>query len=231
MIHNLCYENCSVCFKIFDGDRDGVLNEAELKHMLDVLTLVRDDEIDKGVEAKEERKDLPDCPLSMEEWLVWTAEKELPLAFLRLLDQLCHVVLGLRPLGRSQEGEIVTGWLAREERRGLRVGQFWYLVAAPWWIQWRRYCLLDTPTHEASGCFGESAAPGPIDNSNLVEQAKHKVPALTGEGGRLRRSLVLTEGRDFHLLPDALWKALVQWHGGAPSLPRQVILPATGNGI
>ncbi|XP_046415413.1 ubiquitin carboxyl-terminal hydrolase 32 [Neodiprion fabricii] len=221
-------ERMKFCFKVFDGDRDGVLNEVELKHMLEVLMLVRDDEIEEGVEAKEEKKDLPNYPLSMEEWLVWTAEKELPLAFLRLLDQLCHVVLGLRPLGRSEEGEIVTGWLAREERRGLRVGQFWYLVAAQWWSQWRRYCLLDGLTSESNTTVSDSTAPGPIDNSNLVETVKQKVPALTGEGGRLRRTLVMTEGRDFHLLPDALWKALVQWHGGAPALPRQVILPATG---
>ena len=31
----------SVCFKVFDSDRDGVLSEEELKHMIDVLLFVR----------------------------------------------------------------------------------------------------------------------------------------------------------------------------------------------
>ena len=45
---------------------------------------------------------------------------------------------------------------------------------------------------------------------------------LTGEGGRLRTDVTLLRGRDFELVPESLWKALVQWYGGAPGLPRQV---------
>lgn len=52
--------------------------------------------------------------------------------------------------------------------------------------------------------------------------AGSKVASLTGEGGRLRRAVVLTHGRDFQLVPQALWRALLQWYGGAPALPRQV---------
>lgn len=33
----------------------------------------------------------------------------------------------------------VMGWLGREERRGYREGQFWYLIASDWWQQWQNY--------------------------------------------------------------------------------------------
>lgn len=47
---------------------------------------------------------------------------------------------------------------------------------------------------------------------------------LTGEGGRLKRNVPLVQGRDFVLVPDSLWKALQQWYGGSPALPRQVMI-------
>jgi len=48
-----------------------------------------------------------------------------------------------------------------------------------------------------------------------------KVTSLTGEGGQLKRNMLL-RGRDFQLVPNSLWKALVQWYRGSPALPRQV---------
>lgn len=53
--------------------------------------------------------------------------------------QVCHVVLGLCPVSSQEEGEIVRGWLDREERRGFSVGQFWYLIAIEWWNSWLNY--------------------------------------------------------------------------------------------
>jgi len=48
-------------------------------------------------------------------------------------------VFGLRPISRVEEGEIVKGWLEREERRGLAVGQLWYLISIDWWRNWNDY--------------------------------------------------------------------------------------------
>jgi ubiquitin carboxyl-terminal hydrolase 6/32 len=48
-------------------------------------------------------------------------------------------VFGLRPVSRAEEGEIVKGWLDREERRGLAVGQLWYLISMDWWRNWNDY--------------------------------------------------------------------------------------------
>lgn len=68
--------------------------------------------------------------------------------------------------------------------------------------------------------------PGQINNSCLIEPNPYKnVQTLTGEGGRLKRNLILAEHRDYELVPESLWKALSQWYGGPLPLPRQVILP------
>lgn len=67
--------------------------------------------------------------------------------------------------------------------------------------------------------------PGPIDNSQLVEEPLYKVGTLTGEGGRLKRHTPLVQRRNFELIPDSLWKALALWYGGPLPLPRQVIKP------
>ena len=247
--------------------------------------------------------------LTQEEFLVWTVSSSLPHEFSRLIFQLCHVVLGLRPLTRKEEGEIVRGWLEREEKAPLVVGSLWHLITMDWWTQWHAYvnhqdspgctgsrlgspseliakskskktlsidstlamdadksvvgtsyhqiadnngssygslgrrsitpggssssCQLGTPSNSPRSSRKNSAAqgngiprprPGLIDNSSLVQHAPYtKVTSLTMEGGRLKSSGKLVRGRDFELIPERLWKALMLWYGGSPSLPRQVI--------
>ena len=77
--------------------------------------------------------------LSLEDFLVWTVENSLAKDFAKLIFQLCHVVLGLRPSSRREEGELVRGWLAREEAAGLAPGQVWYLLPMAWWTGWHAY--------------------------------------------------------------------------------------------
>lgn len=68
-----------------------------------------------------------------------------------------------------------------------------------------------------------NSAPGPIDNSGLVAPTTYKnVQTLTGEGGRLKRDLILSQHKDYELVPESLWKALSQWYKGPLPLPRQV---------
>ena len=65
--------------------------------------------------------------------------------------------------------------------------------------------------------------PGQIDNTSLVMSNSTKtVASLTNEGGRLRRDRVLARGRDFELVPEAVWQSLLAWYGGQPGLPRSV---------
>ena len=55
------------------------------------------------------------------------------------LWQVCHVILGMKPSSRDDEGRVVKGWLSRELKRGYQLGQTWYLVSSAWWRQWQDY--------------------------------------------------------------------------------------------
>lgn len=72
--------------------------------------------------------------------------------------------------------------------------------------------------------------PGQIDNSALVTPNQYKVMTLTNEGGRLKRDVMMVDGKDFKLVPEAVWKALSTWYGGSPALPRTVI-PGSGGDL
>ncbi|XP_063220318.1 ubiquitin carboxyl-terminal hydrolase 32 isoform X2 [Bacillus rossius redtenbacheri] len=284
-------ERQKFCFKVFDTDRDGVLSEAELRHMIDVLLFVHHEnrtadelaeepcgQVDVTTIVSEIReKTVGDGGVTVQEYLIWTVANPLSVDFLNLIFQVCHVVFGLRPVTREEESLIVKGWLEREERRGYLVGQFWYLIAMDWWQIWLNYVSYtsqndksesDVMPGKATSCFERNItvpkkqnsssfslsgqecyrlssnvspshspqqgrktmsapppSPGPIDNSGLVMTPSYKVTPLTGEGGKLKRNLVLVRGRDFELVPESLWKALFHWYGGTPALPRQVILP------
>ena len=51
-----------------------------------------------------------------------------------------------------------------------------------------------------------------------------QVMILTGEGGKLKRNIPLVRGRDFEIIPEPVWRALQQWYGGGPALPRTVLI-------
>ncbi|NXP50092.1 UBP32 hydrolase, partial [Heliornis fulica] len=65
--------------------------------------------------------------------------------------------------------------------------------------------------------------PGAIDNQPLVTQEPVKAASLTMEGGRLKRSPQLVEGKDYIMVPEPVWRALYHWYGANLSLPRPVI--------
>ena len=39
-----------------------------------------------------------------------------------------------------------SGWLERDNRKGLQPGQTWYLVAMQWWRAWLEYIYCDVST-------------------------------------------------------------------------------------
>lgn len=148
-------EQQKFCFKVFDTDHDGKLGKDELKAMLEALMVIRkensspeeleDDvfhQLDPEVVAMEillsHDSDQDGC-ITMEEYLVWTVNNTLSEDLLNLLSQVCHIVLGLRPQTREEEGKIVKGWLERESRKVLKVGQTWYLISMAWWNSWNEY--------------------------------------------------------------------------------------------
>uniref|UniRef100_A0A8C0BEC0 ubiquitinyl hydrolase 1 n=1 Tax=Buteo japonicus TaxID=224669 RepID=A0A8C0BEC0_9AVES len=294
-----------VCFKVFDIDRDGVLSRTELKEMVVALLEVwKDNRIDK----------IPLGHLTLEDYQIWSVKSALANEFLNLLFQVCHIVLGLRPATPEEEGQIIRGWLERESRYGLQPGHNWFLIAMPWWHQWKEYVKYDAnpvviePSSVLSGgknslvaaaantseqgedkmgglnyfsateekfsdnistaseasettssnalypgtpgtdvCFARQhntsdnnnqcflgtngntllqlnpQKPGAIDNQPLVTQEPVKAASLTMEGGRLKRSPQLIEGKDYIMVPEPVWRALYHWYGANLSLPRPVI--------
>uniref|UniRef100_A0A8C9EQ42 ubiquitinyl hydrolase 1 n=1 Tax=Pavo cristatus TaxID=9049 RepID=A0A8C9EQ42_PAVCR len=294
-----------VCFKVFDIDRDGVLSRTELKEMVVALLEVwKDNRTDR----------IPLGHLTLEDYQIWSVKSALANEFLNLLFQVCHIVLGLRPATPEEEGQIIRGWLERESRYGLQPGHNWFLIAMPWWHQWKEYVKYDAnpvviePSSVLSGgknslvaaaantseqgedkmgglnyfsateekfsdnistaseasettssnafypstpgtdvCFARQhntsdnnnqcflgtngntllqlnpQKPGAIDNQPLVTQEPVKAASLTMEGGRLKRSPQLVEGRDYVMVPEPVWRALYHWYGANLSLPRPVI--------
>ncbi|KAK5638365.1 hypothetical protein RI129_012660 [Pyrocoelia pectoralis] len=175
-------ERIKFCFKIFDLDQDGYLNMKELQHMVDILIFIAKEHspklhqinlIDKSIKAPLAAHECEDnCDdvywkvienlkkrlnsngsLSQEDFLIWGIDdNNLITPLLQLLFEVCHVSLGLKPLCRHHEYEIVTGWLAREELRGYRVGQFWYLISTEWWHSWSSYATASRTSYDQCTC-------------------------------------------------------------------------------
>ncbi|XP_035745447.1 ubiquitin carboxyl-terminal hydrolase 32 isoform X3 [Egretta garzetta] len=292
-------ERQKFCFKVFDIDRDGVLSRTELKEMVVALLEVWKDnrtdkipELDMGLsEIVEDILNMHDTTklghLTLEDYQIWSVKSALANEFLNLLFQVCHIVLGLRPATPEEEGQIIRGWLERESRYGLQPGHNWFLIAMPWWHQWKEYVKYDAnpvviePSSVLSGGknsliaaaantseqgedkvgglnyfsateekFSDNIStaseasettssntlypgtpgtdlnpqkPGAIDNQPLVTQEPVKAASLTMEGGRLKRSPQLIEGKDYIMVPEPVWRALYHWYGANLSLPRPVI--------
>jgi ubiquitin carboxyl-terminal hydrolase 6/32 len=172
-------ERTKFCFKIFDQDRDGVLNGQEVEQMIRImLTVAREccttnafrnttyeqvmsDLKDFLIQNKtwcNNSKTAEDFTLTQEDFLMWCVQSQssktsnISQPFLDLLYEVCHIIFGLRPTCKHMEFYIVKGWLSREIRRGYEVGQFWYLVASEWWQNWLIYTQSNNQTSPCSHC-------------------------------------------------------------------------------
>jgi len=297
-------ERQKFCFKMYDLDGDGKLNEAEIRRMVEsMIEVASQTKTDTEIQQYNSEKLVSDLlkmnndtskHVTLEEFLVWTVDNVLAREMGNLIVQLCHVCLGLRPSSRAEEGHVVRGWLAREERGGLVPGQVWYLVPMSWWTHWHNYvnwcASIDPVTKSPGGTLTKkktsvssslasdtcsrvvgtgytqlseqdsrpvtpvtrtqssnsststdspitprkhgsnaSSRPGLIDTSGLIQSSQYRgITVLTGEGGKLKNSGKLLRGREYELVPERLWKFLVQMYGGSPALPRQVIRNKNG---
>ncbi|KAM7433841.1 Transcription elongation factorSPT6 [Porites harrisoni] len=305
-------ERQKFCFRVFDTDGDGFLSRSEIEVMCKALIDIRKE---NNVGEKDSSaiwdKDVPlmaneilnDCnqeengQISLEEYKEWASTHRFSHIFPKLLVQVCHIVLGLKPATREVELQVVRGWLEREYQHELKAGTIWYLVAISWWRIWKEYVsyqpyirrsstgnlrkngtlpsrlnqvtnlthghpgqawsndstgktrpLIRRESHPSfihgnttvspsgmmnghctQGTTCATQVPGPVDNVPLVEPETRKVMILTGEGGKLKRNIPLVRGRDFEIIPEPVWRALQQWYGGGPALPRTVINPTNGD--
>ncbi|CAN0908959.1 Ubiquitin carboxyl-terminal hydrolase 10 [Linum grandiflorum] len=122
----------------------------------------------------------------------------------------------------SQEKQIVNQ-LTSQAELDLKPGDLYFVVSAGWFSKWERYvgqsgneCLSDWQSSDDSTSTSADR-PGPIDNSDLVDNPSHS----GGDDLDLVRTLL--EGKDYVLVPQQVWEKLVLWYKGGPALPRKVI--------
>lgn len=125
-----------VCFKVFDLDRDGMLNVQEISEMINILLFIAKESSSSAqlksltyVQVFEELReranankvptkitdavvvdnaDAKDFTFSLEDFMMWSVQSQSNLLqpFMDLLFDVCHVVLGLRPQCRHLEHNI-----------------------------------------------------------------------------------------------------------------------------
>lgn len=129
-------ERMKFCFKIFDVDRDNHLNSSELEHLYQTLSFISPTNTPQQLIEETTTT----TTTSLQDFLMWAIAHEEALdPLLQLLFEVGHVSLGLRPQCRHLERDIVLGWRNREQGRGYRVGQYWYLIGSEWWQNWLSY--------------------------------------------------------------------------------------------
>ncbi|XP_041750795.2 ubiquitin carboxyl-terminal hydrolase 32-like isoform X1 [Coregonus clupeaformis] len=167
-------ERQKFCFKVFDVDHDGLLSREEITEMVGALLEVwKDNRTDPLPETHsnvhaivedilKEHDTTKKGHLTLEDYQIWSVMSALANEFLNLLFQVCHIVLGLRPASCEEEGQIIRGWLERESRHGLQPGDYWFLIAVPWWQRWRDYVKYDNPhiVVEQPSVFGTGKSGG-----------------------------------------------------------------------
>ncbi|KAL0994176.1 hypothetical protein UPYG_G00118780 [Umbra pygmaea] len=179
-------ERQKFCFKVFDIDHDGLLSREEITEMVGALLEVwKDNRTDPLMEQHsdvhsivedilKEHDNTKEGHLTLEDYQIWSVKSALANEFLNLLFQVCHIVLGLRPASREEEGQIIRGWLERESRHGLQPGDYWFLIAVPWWQQWMEYVKYDNKhiVMEQPSVFstGRSGVGAGTQNQTRVEQ-------------------------------------------------------------
>ncbi|CAO2819358.1 unnamed protein product [Amaranthus hypochondriacus] len=102
----------------------------------------------------------------------------------------------------------------------LREGNLYYVVSYRWFMNWRRYTGQDDDcemNESAPEILNAVDRPGPIDNSDLILNVND------GDIDNIELIRTLEEGQDYVLVPEAVWKKLLEWYSGGPSVPRKLI--------
>jgi ubiquitin carboxyl-terminal hydrolase 4/11/15 len=83
-----------------------------------------------------------------------------------------------------------------------------------WYTSWEKYVEQSTKEY-ISGESSEASRPGPIDNHDIIESESDV------NDPQLRR--LLMERVDYVLVPQEVWKRLVEWYSGGPPIERKLI--------
>ncbi|XP_071850144.1 ubiquitin carboxyl-terminal hydrolase 32-like isoform X3 [Apostichopus japonicus] len=186
-------ERLKFCFKIFDLDRDGLLSRNEVEEMCkSLLSVRRESRVNQEIDLEDVESLDPvaiagdilashdedkDGFITAEEFQVWAVKNSLPDEFSKLLFQICHIVLGLRPATTSEEKEIILGWVDREKRRGMKATQTWYLIAADWWQTWLKYVSYKPNVATANKGTQAPAADNQVQQSAVTPNSHSSSPS------------------------------------------------------
>lgn len=138
-------EKLRTCFEVFNTNKDNKLCEDEIFDMacgLFEISQQYDTKIDIVKESRnfvESMQFEKNEKLLLDDFQLWAYSSPLIYEFLLLLSQICHIVFGLCPLFKKEEGNIIRRWIERESIKGLKCGLLYYLVSIDWWNSWKKY--------------------------------------------------------------------------------------------
>ena len=164
--------------------------------------------------------------------MAWLAESEMAQDFVKTIKRVTQTSIGVRPGLPEEEAEVVGelfGQLSFDAPGTV------FIISQGWWARWCAYSGLSGPHasvpeddsawvklsgsgRPAVGEDKEGAGPGAIDNgvaSGLLDRT------ATAQVLRLRQDVV--EGKDYKVLPRAVWATLHKWYGGGPVIQRQLV--------
>ena len=137
-------ERLRACFEIFDIDKDNYLSKEDLLNMLTGLYEISQQygakiDIDKSCENFIQNFNFKQREnLSLDEFQLWAYSSSLIYEFLLLVSQISHIIFGLCPLFKKEEGNIVRRWIERESIKGLQFGSLYYIISITWWNAWKK---------------------------------------------------------------------------------------------
>ncbi|CAN6882492.1 unnamed protein product [Brassica oleracea] len=109
------------------------------------------------------------------------------------------------PCTLEEERRIVTELMSEAEDQ-LKEGNLYFVISNRWYTSWKR-CV----SQEAS----EVTRPGPIDNHDIIDsESDASDPQLLKN---------LEDAVDYVLVPEQVWKKLVEWYKGGPPIERKLI--------
>ncbi|KAL1213003.1 putative ubiquitin carboxyl-terminal hydrolase 11 [Cardamine amara subsp. amara] len=117
------------------------------------------------------------------------------------------------PFTPEEERRIVTE-LIKETEASLKEGNLYFVISNRWYLCWQRFVGLLTEEF-SSGETSEVTRPGPIDNHDIIESE--------GDASDPQVRKMLVEGVDYALVPQEVWRKLVEWYKGGPPIPRKLI--------
>ncbi|XP_065831123.1 ubiquitin carboxyl-terminal hydrolase 32-like isoform X2 [Oscarella lobularis] len=186
-------ERLKFAFRVFDVDADGWLSRSELTNMISICITLRrrttKEETDPTTEqssideALKELLETSRCDeekgLNLEEYLKWAETNSHMRDFLNYMNQVCHLVFGLKPKSKREEGNIVLNWVESWKNVKRKPGDIVYLITAAWWKTWKnRVTVIPAVTPSASTPPASPTTPTSRSNGSATSPSSPLLPSL-----------------------------------------------------